>query len=80
MFPGSGRRNTCTGVEQVAQTPGNIDILEEGGAESGAQRAPEGQFEPELQRLIDAWPTLPDALKTGIRAMVTAASGDRQEA
>ena len=34
---------------------------------------------PRLARLMDAWPTLPDALKTGIMAMVTAASGDRQE-
>ena len=70
----------CAGVEHPAQTSGKTPVSETGGAECGAQRAPEGQFEPDLQRLIDAWAALPDALKTGIMAMVSTASGDRGEA
>lgn len=70
----------CTGAEHPAQTSGKTPVSERGGAECGAQRAPRGQFEPDLQRVIDGWPTLPDALKTGILAMITAASGDRGEA
>lgn len=36
------------------------------------------QSDPELAALVDAWPTLPEALRAGIVAMVRAASvGDR---
>jgi len=67
------------GLEPRQEIPEKPTVSEAGGAESGAQRAPTGQFEPDLQQLIDVWPTLPDALKTGILAMVTTASGDRGE-
>jgi hypothetical protein len=30
------------------------------------------QFDADLQRLIDAWPTLPEALRAGILAMIDA--------
>jgi hypothetical protein len=33
------------------------------------------QNDPELAHIVDAWPTLPDAIKAGIVAMVKAASG-----
>ena len=62
------------GVEHLQQSPGKGGFPEVGGAECGAQRAPEGQFEPDLQRLIDAWPTLPDPRRAGIVAMVDAAT------
>ena len=68
------------GLEPGQETPEKTTVSEAGGAECGAQRAPEGQFEPDLQRLIDAWPTLPDALKTGIAAMVEAAAKSDGEA
>jgi hypothetical protein len=32
------------------------------------------QTDPDLARIVDAWPTLPSALKAGIVAMVRAAS------
>lgn len=32
-----------------------------------------GHRHPDLAKLIDAWPTLPEPLKAGIRAMVEAA-------
>ena len=31
------------------------------------------QIDPDLSRLIDAWPTLPEALRVGILAMIAAA-------
>jgi hypothetical protein len=31
--------------------------------------------EPDLAAVIEAWPTLPEAIRAGIVAMVTAASG-----
>ena len=34
-----------------------------------------GDPDPELQRIIDAWPTLPAAVKVGILAVVRAADG-----
>ena len=33
-------------------------------------------FPSELAEVVDAWPNLPEALKTGILAMIRAASGD----
>jgi hypothetical protein len=36
--------------------------------------ARELQVDPDLARLVDAWPTLSDALRAGIVAMVEAAS------
>ncbi len=33
------------------------------------------QTDPDLARIVDAWPGLPDAIKAGILAMVNAASG-----
>ncbi len=38
-----------------------------------AQKA--AQFPADLAVVIDAWPTLPEAIRTGILAMVRAASG-----
>jgi len=44
------------------------------GALGGALETKTAQHEPDLQTIIDAWPTLPDAIKAGILAMVKAAS------
>jgi hypothetical protein len=33
------------------------------------------QTDPDLARIVDAWPTLPEAVRAGIAAMVKAASG-----
>lgn len=61
------------GIEQGAQTPGISGC-------SGVQRVKTGAIEPEtppvdadLAAVIDAWPTLPEAVKAGILAMVSAA-------
>jgi hypothetical protein len=38
--------------------------------------ARETQIDPDLARLIDAWPNLPEALRTGIVAMIDSARMD----
>jgi len=42
------------------------------GAESGALGAREAPVDPDLAAVVDAWPTLPAAIKAGILAMVRA--------
>ena len=42
--------------------------------ESATARLP-GIGDPDLAAVVDTWPTLPEALKAGILAMVKAASG-----
>jgi hypothetical protein len=45
-------------------------------AQKAAHFSAEGHFaDADLAQMIDAWPTLPDAIKTGILAMVRAARG-----
>ncbi len=70
---------SATGLEHLAQTPEKTSNPKASGAESGAVGDEIGPIEPDLRRIIEAWPKLPDALKTGIMAMVTAASGDQGE-
>jgi hypothetical protein len=38
--------------------------------------AHDSQIDPDLARLIHAWPTLPEALRAGILAMIDAARKD----
>lgn len=41
-----------------------------GGAKSGALLPDFGPIDPDLQRLIAVWETLPDPLREGIAAMI----------
>ncbi len=41
-----------------------------GGAESGASESDSGDSDPDLARLIDRWPGLPEAIRRAIMAMV----------
>lgn len=61
-----------TGLEQVPKSSGKRAIGFGGGAECGALHAPKAPFDPELAAVVDAWPTLPGAIKAGILAMVRA--------
>jgi hypothetical protein len=45
-------------------------LFSEGGAESGALAT----IDPALASLMNAWPELPEAIRTGILAMVKAAA------
>ena len=60
------------GIEPIDNSQGNRGIFNEGGAESGALTVGNANIDPELASLIDAWPTLPDAIRVGIMAMVRA--------
>jgi len=65
------------GFSVRADTPentGKTSVSSEAGADAGAVETKLAQFSPDLQSLIDAWPTLPEAIKAGILAMVRAAS------
>ena len=58
------------GLELPPQTPGKTALSQTGGTESGtlgAQMAPE---DADLRMVVDAWTRLPEAVKTGILAMV----------
>jgi hypothetical protein len=61
------------GLEYPPRIPGNTRSFRQGGAESGAVRL-EGILDPDLAALVEAWPTLPDALKSAILTMLRAAS------
>ena len=66
-----------TGLEQPHKTPGKTGIAETSGAYSGALPTETIAADPDLQRLIVAWPTLPGEVKAGILAAVrAAAAGD----
>jgi len=59
---------TPTGVELPEHNTGKDEFQGQGGAESGA-RSP---IDLDLQAIIDAWPSLTEAIKAGILAMVGA--------
>jgi hypothetical protein len=75
------------GLELSANSHGNPGGSTKSGAESGAV-GPEndaetaggsaenvGSNDPGLARVIAAWPTLPDGIKTGILVMIEVAAG-----
>ncbi|MCZ6494422.1 MAG: hypothetical protein O6933_10130 [Planctomycetota bacterium] len=46
------------------------DVIDLGGAESGAVGGKSGPSDPDLARLINACPNLPEAIRAGIVEMV----------
>jgi hypothetical protein len=46
------------------------------GAESGAVGAQNGPIDPQLAAVVAAWPTLPEAVRRRVMAMVNAAGMD----
>ena len=74
---------TPRGLEQADVTSSNSKGLgespESGGALSGAEKPISGHFSPDLQQVIDAWPTLPDAVKTAIVVKVRSAVNSKGE-
>ncbi len=65
-----GEKAPRVGLEVPPQNTEETPVSETSGAESGALSA----IDPDLQRLIDSWPTLPEAMQAGILAMIAAAS------
>ena len=63
------------GIEPLANSPENTANPAPGGAKNGALTSTSPTIDPALAALIDAWPTLPEAIRAGILAMVRAAGG-----
>ncbi|HKA55972.1 MAG TPA: hypothetical protein VKJ47_20160 [Candidatus Binatia bacterium] len=62
------------GIEPTANSPENSTNPAQGVAKSGALTPTKPNIDPALAALIDAWPTLPEAIRAGILAMVRAAA------
>lgn len=72
------------GPELPLKSPVKTHISETGGANSGARSAPTGPestpVDPDLQRLVNAWPTLPEPIRAAVLALVgTGPSGTETE-
>jgi hypothetical protein len=57
------------GIEPCTNSPGNTALSADGGAESGAPTP----ADPDLTRLVDAWPTLPPPIRAAVLALVETA-------
>ena len=55
------------------ENPEKNGLSENGGAPGGAPEPETGAFDPELAAVIERWPTLPQAVRTEVLAMVRAA-------
>jgi hypothetical protein len=53
---------------------GNPNVPAAGAANASVAVCPPVSADADLQALVEAWPSLPDAIKAGIRAMVHASS------
>ena len=63
------------GFQREPFPPGNSHLAPTGAAKSGASDAANQAVDAELLEVVDAWPELPAALKSGILSMVRAARG-----
>jgi hypothetical protein len=63
------------GIRTLHEIPAKTALAVEGGAKSGALATEPRSIDPGLANLIDAWPTLPEAIRAGILALVRAAGG-----
>jgi hypothetical protein len=63
------------GLEHSANSSKKTPVATESGAESGALGAQESPIDPRLEVLVEAWPSLPEAIKVDILAMMQLAGG-----
>ena len=63
-----------TGLEHPAKTPGKTGDFEPSGAESGAVADRIDPIDPDLQRVIEAWPSLTEQVRAGILTTIDAAT------
>jgi hypothetical protein len=61
------------GIEPPARYPKNSTNPVPAGAKSGALEVIKPDIDPALASLIVAWPSLPEAIRAGVVAMVKAA-------
>lgn len=52
-----------------------MEVCDSGGAKSGATTPHTPTIAPDLATIIAAWPTVPEAIRAGILAMIRTASG-----
>ena len=62
------------GIEHPIETSGNSPIPHQSGAESGAVRAGDAWADRRFAKIADAWPSLPDALKAAILAIIASSA------
>ena len=75
--PGNRERMPTVGLEPTDPNPQGIQSKQVTATPEiplAHSLARESQIDPDLARLIDAWPTLPEAIRAGILALVDAAS------
>jgi hypothetical protein len=58
-----GYKKGPAGPALPAKTPGKPGVVESGGAESGA-------FDPDLTKIVAAWPSLPEPIKRAMLALI----------
>ena len=70
------------GLELPPETPTDSHHLRTGGAESGATRrdaasesAPAVSADPDLARVVEAWPSLPEPIRRAVISLVNSTSG-----
>ena len=66
---------TPTGTEHTADSSGNRGVAVQGGAKSGALSGNSAPIDPDLALVVNAWPTLPEATRRQVVAMVRAQNG-----
>ena len=73
----SVRQNLCqvppAGIEQKPFSPRRVQVSETAGAKSGAVDRENAPITPDLETVIEAWHTLPPAIREAILAMLRAA-------
>jgi len=57
---------------QTPENTGKTGISEHAGADAGALETKTAQFDADLQALIDAWPDLPEAVRSTVLTVVAA--------
>ena len=61
------------GIEQKPFSSGRVEVSETAGAKSGAVDRENAPITPDLETVIEAWPTLPPAIREAVLAMLRAA-------
>jgi hypothetical protein len=63
----------AAGIEPPQQFTGNVASALQSGAESGALGARNDLVDPDLEAVVEEWPTLAEPIKVGILAIIRAA-------